>query len=361
SESATAKELKQLLIALNFSKPPDNIQANQLFRELDKKICTLSQPLLPADKIGDVLQVNTLTESQWYSLERLFADFLEEYKVRREMGIRRLSLTIASFFWPERIQKQEKMMQNINTIFSNFQKNVETTPGVKISDLIAATTDMAIGESISSGDACKNTRSKISKVKIGEVPDRGGRPNEQAPPPPEIPSWQARSDQHSTRGSFSGRQDSRGGDNRGRGMGNRNQPPRGTNYQTGNSYQTGSNYQGGNNPQGRGHPRQVEVVAPMQMTGMPVAGDNFAQFGNVPLQLVGGQPMMPVLINPAPNYQYPPPGWSGQPGSGFGTQGQRDNRPQRGNRVQRGGNRGRGGYYQNNQHNSGGRNRDGFG
>ena len=91
------------------------------------------------------------------------------------------------------------------------------------------------------------------------------------------------------------------------------------------------------------------------MTGMPVAGDNFAQFGNVPLQLVGGQPVMPVLINPGPNFQYPPPGWNGQQVPGY------DNRPQRGSRVQRGGNRGRGGYYQNNQHNSGGRNRDGFG
>lgn len=41
----------------------------------------------------------------------------------------------------------------------------------------------------------------MTKVKIGRVPDRGGRPSEQAPPPPEMPSWQQRTGpQHGQQG-----------------------------------------------------------------------------------------------------------------------------------------------------------------
>lgn len=29
-------------------------------------------------------------------------------------------------------------------------------------------------------------------MQLFQVPDRGGRPNEQQPPPPEMPSWQQR-------------------------------------------------------------------------------------------------------------------------------------------------------------------------
>lgn len=45
-------------------------------------------------------------------------------------------------------------------------------------------------EKTSNATVRKNTRSEINKVIIGAVPDRGGRPYEQEPPPPEMPPWQ---------------------------------------------------------------------------------------------------------------------------------------------------------------------------
>lgn len=63
-------------------------------------------------------------------------------------------------------------------------------PDVSIADLLAAKRDLAILEKTSSASVRQNTRSKINQVMIGAVPDRGGRPCDQAPPPPEMPSWQ---------------------------------------------------------------------------------------------------------------------------------------------------------------------------
>lgn len=51
---------------------------------------------------------------------------------------------------------------------------------------------LAIVEKTSSATVQKNTKSKIQRLIIGSVPDRGGRANEMSAPPPEMPSWQKR-------------------------------------------------------------------------------------------------------------------------------------------------------------------------
>ena len=47
----------------------------------------------------------------------------------------------------------------------------------------------------SSAPETRNDKNSLTKVKVGRVPDRGGRPAEMATPPPEMPSWQQRSGQ----------------------------------------------------------------------------------------------------------------------------------------------------------------------
>merc|ERR1719219_195497 len=55
---------------------------------------------------------------------------------------------------------------------------------------------------------------KLTKIKVGRVPDRGGRPAEMAVPPPEMPSWQQRSGQAHDSRNFNKNQ--RGGGHSGR-------------------------------------------------------------------------------------------------------------------------------------------------
>ena len=69
---------------------------------------------------------------------------------------------------------------------------------VSVADVIAARTDITTINKVSSvppatrGLAKTENYGQLTKVKIGRVPDRGGRPSELAPPPPEMPSWQQR-------------------------------------------------------------------------------------------------------------------------------------------------------------------------
>ena len=51
--------------------------------------------------------------------------------------------------------------------------------------------DLTLVEKTSNANVRRKTQSKINKILIkGKVPDRGGRPTEIKPPPPEMPAWQ---------------------------------------------------------------------------------------------------------------------------------------------------------------------------
>jgi len=78
----------------------------------------------------------------------------------------------------------------VNNKYEERRKTLKNEPKVTMADLLAARDDLAIIEKTSSANVRKNTRSKINSVIIGAVPDRGGRPYEQEPPPPEMPPWQ---------------------------------------------------------------------------------------------------------------------------------------------------------------------------
>lgn len=74
--------------------------------------------------------------------------------------------------------------------YEETRKFLSAEPDITFADLLAARDDIAIMEKTSNASVRKNTRSEINSVIIGAVPDRGGRPYEQEPPPPEMPSWQ---------------------------------------------------------------------------------------------------------------------------------------------------------------------------
>ena len=76
------------------------------------------------------------------------------------------------------------------TCYKNKRQGMACDPDVSVAHLLAAREDLAILEKTSNASVRKNTRSDVNKVIIGAVPDRGGRPYEQEPPPPEMPPWQ---------------------------------------------------------------------------------------------------------------------------------------------------------------------------
>lgn len=216
NESDTARDLKNILITLKFQKPPDNITPDVLFSKLQSKLLEVLQTL-PPDHLGKPLVDIELTGKEWLQLCDVQEMMHKQFIVRRKMLLKRLDVTVQSFLWSDRIKSEES---KVNNIYNEKRKLMNNEPKVTIADLLAARDDVAIVEKMSNASVRKNTRSRINSVIIGAVPDRGGRPYEQEPPPPEMPPWQK--DRIQGPSSFrGGRGGSGGGDRGGRGGGGR--------------------------------------------------------------------------------------------------------------------------------------------
>ncbi|XP_014211834.1 protein FAM98B isoform X2 [Copidosoma floridanum] len=205
SESITAKCMREMLSALRFQKPPDNISPSVLFSKLQTKVADVMKQV-PKELVGKPLFYGVLNSDQWEKLDKLHSEMNEEYTIRREMLLKRLDVTVQSFTWSERIRPKE---DELNKCYNLKRDAMRREPDVTLAHLLAARDDLAVIEKTSSASVRKNTKSSINKVIIGAVPDRGGRPGEQPPPPPEIPSWQKDKVQGPQRGGFGGYRDNK--------------------------------------------------------------------------------------------------------------------------------------------------------
>ncbi|XP_034662283.1 protein FAM98A isoform X1 [Drosophila subobscura] len=214
TETGVETTVLQLVKDLQLGELPKIINAKAMFDKITHRLeqrigqtnrGVLSEPLLSLKK--------PLSDVQWRMLEALHVDLDNEYNLRRQMMLTRLEATIQSFQWSESMRNRE------HEIMELFQFKLKELENLKyggnetnIVALLAARADLAVIEKTSSANVRKNTASKIQKHMIGSVPDRGGRANEHAPPPPEMPSWQQQR--------ASGPQGRGGGGGGGRGGGN---------------------------------------------------------------------------------------------------------------------------------------------
>uniref|UniRef100_A0ABD2W562 Protein FAM98A n=1 Tax=Trichogramma kaykai TaxID=54128 RepID=A0ABD2W562_9HYME len=216
SESVTAKYIREMMVALKFQKPPENITFNLIFKKIMEKIKEILKKV-PKELIGNPLFLGELNTDQWNKLNQIYHQLYKEYSIRREMLLKRLDMTISSFTWSERTKP---LQEQIYMCFHPKRDAMRIEPYVTCGDLLSTREDLAVIEKTSSASVRKNTKSSVNKVIIGAVPDRGGRSWEQEPPPPEMPPWQkdkvpapsrgggrgSRGSQHSVRGSPQGGQ-----------------------------------------------------------------------------------------------------------------------------------------------------------
>lgn len=95
-ESPTAADLKFLLLALKFNKPPPNISPAMLFQKVQPKLQETVK-LAGADLTGKPLFNGFLSDKQWHDLTNVQKDLDTDYTIRREMLLKRLDCTIQSF------------------------------------------------------------------------------------------------------------------------------------------------------------------------------------------------------------------------------------------------------------------------
>ncbi|KAM9601038.1 protein FAM98A [Trichechus inunguis] len=223
--SEVFQELKGICIALGMSKPPANITMFQFFSGIEKKLKeTLAK--VPPNHVGKPLLKKPMGPAHWEKIEAINQAIANEYEVRRKLLIKRLDVTVQSFGWSDRAKSQTEKLAKV---YQPKRSVLSPKSTISVAHLLAARQDLSKILRTSSGSIREKTACAINKVLMGRVPDRGGRPNEIEPPPPEMPPWQKRQDgpqqQAGGRGGRGGYEHSsyggRGGHEQGGGRGGR--------------------------------------------------------------------------------------------------------------------------------------------
>ncbi len=146
--------------------------------------------------IPEMLLRRKLSVEQWKQLEEINHSLAEEYSVRREMLLKRLDVTIQSFKWSDRAKK---LLDKIESTFQPKRRLLTSASSIDCSDILFAGTDLTTVMKTSNSAVRQNTQTNLTKLVIGDVPDRGGRPTESRPPP-EMPRFRpVRAQPHSSR------------------------------------------------------------------------------------------------------------------------------------------------------------------
>ncbi|XP_019737572.1 protein FAM98A [Hippocampus comes] len=200
SGSPAFQELKGICMALGMSKPPANIAMFQFFSGIEKKLKEATSRV-PPNHIGDPLLKKAFGPVHMEKIEAINQALVNEYEVRRKMLLKRLDVTVQSFGWSERAKTQAG---NLAQVYQPLRSALGTKSKISVAHLLAARQDFSKILRTSSGRSREKTACAINKVLMGRVPDRGGRPCEIEPPPPEMPSWQKRQDAPQGSGHYGG-------------------------------------------------------------------------------------------------------------------------------------------------------------
>ncbi|CAH1642481.1 unnamed protein product [Spodoptera littoralis] len=176
-ESPTARDLKNILIALKFNKPPPNITAEMLFAKLEAKLKETIQKE-GNQLVGKPLYNKALSEKEWKQLESAFNEMFEEYRLRRETLITRLECTIQSFEWSDRLKTKRDVIQST---YRPKRESLKVKPDVKLADFLAARTSLLQVEKTSNASVRKNTQTDVNKVIIGQIEGAGPMNNNPLP------------------------------------------------------------------------------------------------------------------------------------------------------------------------------------
>uniref|UniRef100_UPI00358EE6E5 protein FAM98A-like isoform X2 n=1 Tax=Myxine glutinosa TaxID=7769 RepID=UPI00358EE6E5 len=148
---------------------------------------SLSQ--VSTDCLGKPLLKETMNNEQWRKLEALNENLLSEYELRKSMLLKRLDVTMQSFGWSGLAKV------NVDAIAEAYlpqRRSLSARSTVSLAHLLAAREDLSRIVKASGLNVQRGTGSRIHKVMIGRVPDRGGRPREMDAPQAEMPPWQKR-------------------------------------------------------------------------------------------------------------------------------------------------------------------------
>ncbi|XP_034879341.1 protein FAM98C isoform X3 [Mirounga leonina] len=178
------QELVLTLQALGLPRPTPGTAASRLLWELHDKIAELL-PSLPPGFLQPLLTL-PLDAPRWEALDSLCQRLGDQYCCCRCLLLKRLDLTTSSFYWSDRAEAQGEAMK---AVLIPLREALTPESDVSVAHILAARADLSHLVPATSKAARRGTCCAINKVLMGNVPDRGGRPNELEAP---MPSWQSR-------------------------------------------------------------------------------------------------------------------------------------------------------------------------
>ncbi|CAI9573157.1 unnamed protein product, partial [Staurois parvus] len=186
---AVNKEIKVIFEALRLPLSSTSDVVSQL-KSVQEKVTELLSKA-PSNSTNKTLLGVELNAEQLEHLEKINEALCKEYDCRRRMLIKRLDVTVQSFGWSERAKAKT---DEIARVYQPVRYSLCSKSSITLSHLLAAREDLSRIVRTSSGSSREKTVCPVNKVLMGRVPDRGGRPSEIDPPPPEMPPWQKRQD-----------------------------------------------------------------------------------------------------------------------------------------------------------------------
>nr|XP_033806759.1 protein FAM98B [Geotrypetes seraphini] len=208
--NAVYKEVQAICDSLGLPKVEDS-SILVLLNNLQKKVTDIVNKVQKSH-VGKPLLKMELNSEQMEKLSKVNAALSKEYECRRRMLMKRLDVTVQSFGWSDRAKVKT---DEIARVYYPRRRALSHKSTITLAQLLAAREDLSKITRTSSGSIREKTACAINKILMGRVPDRGGRPSEIDPPPPEMPPWQKRQD-GGGRGGWGG-----GGGRGGRGGGGR--------------------------------------------------------------------------------------------------------------------------------------------
>lgn len=88
--------MKKILVTLKFPQPPSDVTLQSIFNNLNSRVGEIIKQL-GVGFIGKAFFSGFLSDKQWKMLSELQNDLNNDYKIRREMLLTRLDVTIQSF------------------------------------------------------------------------------------------------------------------------------------------------------------------------------------------------------------------------------------------------------------------------
>lgn len=163
---------------------------------------------------GAVQLLAHLAEDQWRALTEVFEALRDEYRLRRAMLVERARVTLESFL-ASPVAQERGNADELRAAVEAARARLREEPGVTLAQARVATVAVLAPLAASVNSGSNTFRAAHKGVVIGDVPDRGGRP-EGREREANMPAWAPRSAGGGGGGGGGGRGDGRG---RGRGGG----------------------------------------------------------------------------------------------------------------------------------------------